>query len=78
MSRPQTHLNTSFFKLFLSVLLLSFDLLPSDTVGRFCSVWIMTHLNFRVTEKEQKKNLLSILNILTLVKNKQTTNICFF
>lgn len=57
-------------------------LLPSHTVGRFCSVWNMilksfTHLNFRVTEKKktEKTNILSILNTC---KNEQTTNICFF
>lgn len=52
----------SFSILFFLSFFLSFcvDLLPSDTVGRFCSVWNMilksfTHLNFRVTEEEKKK-----------------------
>lgn len=40
--------------------LIIFYLLPSDTAGRFCSVWNMilksfTHLNFRMTEKRQKR-----------------------
>lgn len=75
-----------FIVLFLFFFFLSFflsfcvDLLPSDTVGRFCSVWNMilksfTHLNFRVTEEEKKRqkkmNILSILNVLTLVKMEQ-------
>lgn len=69
------------FFLFSSVLLFV-DLLPSDTVGRFCSVWNIlksfTHLNFRVTEKRQKKKILSILNILTLVQMNKLQIFAFF
>lgn len=62
------------------------DLLPSDTVGRFCSVWNMilksfTHLNFRGTEKKKdrkKTNILSILNVLTLVKMNKLQIFAFF
>lgn len=79
------------FKLFVFIVSYSFfflsffvDLLPSDTVGRFCSVWNMilksfTHLNFRVTEKDRKKtNILSILNVLTLVKMNKLQIFAFF
>lgn len=68
------------FLFFLSL----FDLLPSDTVGRFCSVWNMilksfTHLNFRVTEKKTEKNEYPVHSQRTYTcKNEQTTKNFFF
>lgn len=69
---------------FMAVLFNFFYLLPSDTAGKFCSVWNMilksfTHLNFRMTEKKtEKTNILSILNVLTLVKMNKLQIIAFF
>lgn len=56
------------------------DFLPSDTVGRFCSVWNMilnsfTHLNFRVREKKTDEYPVHSKHTYLLVK---ITNICFF
>lgn len=59
------------------------DLLPSATVGRFCSVWNMilisfTRLNFRVTEKKKREKMCPFYSKHTYTCKKWTNKYLLF